>query len=112
MQRHRFALRFFIIAALLFSPLVVVSGMPDASGDYLSFIEAHYDDLGLDTVFSVVVSPDGKNVYTASTGDDALAVFHRNTTTGKLVWVEMHVDGVDGVEGLEYLTVVGCNSVG
>jgi DNA-binding beta-propeller fold protein YncE len=33
---------------------------------------------------SVAVSPDGRNVYVASTGSDALAVFARNSRTGAL----------------------------
>ena len=38
---------------------------------------------GLDSVFDVAVSPDGKNVYVAS-GGGAVARFNRNTTTGAI----------------------------
>ena len=39
---------------------------------------------GLNSAFSVAVSPDGKSVYAASAGDDAVVRFNRNTTTGAL----------------------------
>ena len=39
---------------------------------------------GLYAADSVAVSPDGKSVYVASTGDSAIAMFKRNTTTGAL----------------------------
>lgn len=37
---------------------------------------------GLGGVFDIVVSPDGKNVYTVATESDAVTVFTRNLTTG------------------------------
>ena len=39
---------------------------------------------GLDGIHSVVVSPDGKSVYAVGDGDDAIARFDRDTTTGGL----------------------------
>ena len=38
----------------------------------------------LDGAYSVTVSPDGKSAYVASVFSDAVAVFDRDTTTGKL----------------------------
>jgi uncharacterized repeat protein (TIGR01451 family) len=71
----------------------------------LTFMEVQKDGVGgVDGLFaaaSVAVSPDGKHVYTASIGDDAVAVFSRNSTTGALTFVEAHQDGVAGVDGLD-----------
>jgi 6-phosphogluconolactonase (cycloisomerase 2 family) len=55
---------------------------------------------GLNSAVSVVVSPDGNNVYVAGNDDDAVAVFDRNSTTGELTFVEFHEDGVGGVDYL------------
>jgi 6-phosphogluconolactonase (cycloisomerase 2 family) len=56
---------------------------------------------GLDGVFSVTVSSDGKHVYTASYIGDAVAVFERNASSGALTFVEVHKDGENGVDGLD-----------
>jgi DNA-binding beta-propeller fold protein YncE len=42
------------------------------------------DGRALDGANAVAVSPDGKNVYVASTASDAVARFNRNATTGTL----------------------------
>jgi WD40 repeat protein len=42
------------------------------------------DGRALAGVGDVVVSPDGKNVYVSSTTDNAIAIFDRNTSTGRL----------------------------
>ena len=55
---------------------------------------------GLAQVYSVVVSPDNKHVYTAANTDDAVAVFSRSSSTGALSLVEVEKDGVGGVDGL------------
>jgi len=76
----------------------------DPATGALTWVEAHFDDLaevdGLDRVFDVMVSPDGKNVYAGSIDDDAVAVFSRDPATGLLSHVETHTDGVAGVTGL------------
>jgi uncharacterized repeat protein (TIGR01451 family) len=57
---------------------------------------------GLTQVNNVIVSPDGKHVYTVSGGtDNALTVFNRQTDTGELTLATLYRDGVDGIEGLE-----------
>lgn len=74
------------------------------SKSFLSFVEFQKSSIdgvkGLDGVWSVTLSPDGKNVYTAGYRDDSVAVFSRDATTGKLTLVEVQKDGVGGVDGL------------
>ena len=45
---------------------------------------------GVNGVVDAAVSPDGEDVYTASQGDDAVAHFSRNTTTGALTFVNCY----------------------
>ena len=64
----------------------------DAQTGRLSLVEVHREGVGgvdgLEGAASVAVSPDGTYVYIASTFDDALAVFRRNPSTGRLTFVE------------------------
>jgi len=55
---------------------------------------------GLAGVTAVALSPDGRSLYAAGGGEDAVAVFERNLSTGVLSWVEVEREGVDGVVGL------------
>jgi Lactonase, 7-bladed beta-propeller len=70
----------------------------------LSFIAFLQDGAGgvdgLDQAFGVATSPDGANVYATGIGDDAIATFARDPTTGVLTFLEQEKDGVDGVDGL------------
>jgi len=83
---------------------VAVFGRNTASGS-LSFIEMLQDGVngvdGLSVVVAVAISPDGQHLYTASRGDDAVAVFGREAVSGTLTHVEMKKDGVGGVDGLD-----------
>ena len=57
---------------------------------------------GLDGARSVTVSPDGKNVYVASFGDNAVAIFSRDASdNGKLSFIQVLKDGQNGVGGLD-----------
>jgi 6-phosphogluconolactonase (cycloisomerase 2 family) len=56
---------------------------------------------GLNTTSSVTLSPDGAHLYATSAGESAIAVFSRDTSTGRLTFVEAEFEGVAGVQGLE-----------
>ncbi|OQX29883.1 MAG: hypothetical protein B0D92_01245 [Spirochaeta sp. LUC14_002_19_P3] len=73
------------------------------------------DGLG-DAVF-VTVSQDGKNVYVAGYGENALAVFNRDTSTGELTYSAVIKDndaltGGGNVDGLEGATAVAVSQDG
>jgi len=90
--------------------LVVFSRSPTGR---LSFLEAQVEGTNgveaLHRVRAVTVSPDGTSVYTASSRDDAIAVFRRDPSTGALTFVERKRDAVDdvanGLDGASAVTV-------
>ncbi|HLF24879.1 MAG TPA: beta-propeller fold lactonase family protein [Anaerolineae bacterium] len=81
-----------------------------AADGRLTFVEAKKDGVegitGLAGVFMAIVSPDGRHVYVTGSGDDALALFNRDATTGRLAFVEVQIDGVGGVDGLDGASAV------
>src|SRR5437763_6857487 len=97
--------RFFLVIAAtwLGAGLLQAAAGPTASS-YLRFLEVERNGsgsiTGLDGASGVAVSPDGRTVYATGEHDDALAVFHRDSATGALTFVEMKQDAVDGVDGL------------
>ena len=86
------------------------AGPLEAQPGTLTFVEYVKDDSngvdGINAGEGLVISPDGENLYATGNYDDALAVFNRNTITGNLTFVEVHVNGVSGVTGLD-----ACNDV-
>ena len=70
----------------------------------LNFLAEYLDNENginaLDNVASVVVSPDGNSVYTASAGDSAVAAFARDPITGLLTFVDAEFQGVGDVDAL------------
>jgi 6-phosphogluconolactonase (cycloisomerase 2 family) len=56
---------------------------------------------GISSPDDVAVSSNGKSVYVAGGGSDALATFKRNPRTGKLRFINAKFDGQGGVDGLE-----------
>ncbi|MCQ3977303.1 MAG: hypothetical protein DPW09_28060 [Anaerolineae bacterium] len=88
----------------------------NATTGALTFVEMQRDGVngvdGLNGARSVTVSPDGSHLYAASSGDDAVAVFSRNATTGALTFVEAQKDGLNGVDGLNGAFSVAVSSDG
>ncbi|MFM9960443.1 MAG: beta-propeller fold lactonase family protein, partial [Planctomycetaceae bacterium] len=82
----------------------------------LTFVEFEDDGVGgvdgLDGATGVTISPDGSHVYVASSTDDSLAVFSRNSGTGALTFVEFKDDGVGGVTTLDGANAVAISPTG
>lgn len=66
-----------------------------------SYVDGNGSIDGLHNCASVAISPDGASLYTAAQGDDAIAMFDRDLTSGALTWVEAHFDNMAGVDGLD-----------
>lgn len=56
---------------------------------------------GLDTAWSISLSPDGRHLYCAAYDDDSIAVFRRDAGTGRLTFAGLVRDGAGGVDGLD-----------
>ena len=89
-----------IVIALL---LALGAAVP-ARASFLGFLETKTDEVGgVDGLFKAqdaVVSPDGRNLYAVSEGDDAIVTFTRDPAIGTLAFQEILRDGVGGVDGL------------
>ncbi|HUT13356.1 MAG TPA: beta-propeller fold lactonase family protein, partial [Thermoguttaceae bacterium] len=76
----------------------------DAQSGELTFVQVlrnGQDDVyGLTQAAAVTLSPGGNHVYVAAYGDNAVAVFRRDTITGELSFVQTLRDGEGGVDGL------------
>lgn len=70
----------------------------------LTFVDAIYDtDGGVDGLGgprSIVVSPDGKNLYVAAHDDNKVSVYSRNSETGAASFLAVYEEGDQGVEEL------------
>lgn len=77
----------------------------DATNDTLTFLESLQDGVGgvfgLLQASAVVVSPDGRHVYTTASADDALVVFRRDATPDTLGFAHVEMQNVGGVFGLD-----------
>lgn len=86
---------------------IAVFAVDGASGE-LDFIELQQDGIdtvnGLGGVQGLAMSPDGRHLYAAGYNDDAVAVFSRNSATGKLGFVEALFQGAGGTDGLNGAT--------
>jgi 6-phosphogluconolactonase (cycloisomerase 2 family) len=67
---------------------------------------------GLNGVFRVTVSPDGAYVYTASYDDNAVTVFRRDQSTGKLTFVTTYKNGVGTIDGIGNASAVTVSADG
>src|SRR5262245_30639679 len=76
----------------------------DATSGLLTLLQTEDDARdgvnGIKGAEEVVVSPDGAHVYVAGRSDNAVAVFGRDVSTGRVTFLEMKRDGVDGVDGI------------
>ncbi len=70
----------------------------------LRLIEAHRNGIagvgGIDGASDVLLSADERFVYVAGSQGDAIALFSRDTQSGKLTYVTRYQDGVLGIDGL------------
>jgi 6-phosphogluconolactonase (cycloisomerase 2 family) len=82
----------------------------DLTTGALAYVEVQKDGVdgveGLAGAQSVVISPDGRNLYATGASSDAVVVFDRNLTTGALTFVEFHSEARSGVDGLSWLASV------
>mgnify|MGYP001395715811 FL=1 len=71
----------------------------------LTFVETHKDGSalidGLAGAASVIVSPNGNQVYVAGTIYNTVTMFSRNSATVELTIAQIWRDGVGGVDGLD-----------
>jgi len=89
-----------IVIALL---LALGAAVP-ARASFLDFLEAKIDGVdgvdGLLQAQDAVISPDGRNLYAVSEGDDAIVTFRRDPAIGTLAFEGLLRDGVEGIDGL------------
>jgi 6-phosphogluconolactonase (cycloisomerase 2 family) len=82
----------------------VVAFRRDVQTGQLTFLEAARDGVGgvegLAFATKVAVSSDGRSVYAAGSGADAVTTFARDPATGRLSYVETQRNGDEGVDGL------------
>lgn len=91
--------------AIGFGVLVIAAAVP-AAANVLNPQQIFTDGVdgitGLQGVRQVVVSPDGKNVYTAGEGQSAITVWSR-AHDGSLKEIQVLEDNVDGVTGINFV---------
>ncbi len=79
------------VASILDNSVVLFSR--DTATGALTFVEQYKDGVGgvdgLLAAHFIALSPDQKSVYVAGRGDDAVATFSRNETTGQLTFVQV-----------------------
>ncbi|MFC1553148.1 beta-propeller fold lactonase family protein [candidate division KSB1 bacterium] len=72
----------------------------------LTYIESYQNlvdgFLGINDIWDLTLSQDGKNIYATglSTNENAVAAFTRDDKTGKLTYLETLFNGQDGISGL------------
>lgn len=94
----------------------IVSFSRDPADGTLVFIEEYKNGIanvnGLNGAHSAVLSSDGNSLYVCGYNDNSVTAFSRNSTTGKLTFVEMYKDGVNGIDGLTGARAVALNPDG
>ena len=88
------------------TPKLVVFAIDSDTGDlsqkvvYSEGAAASVD--GLAKALDVLISPDNAYLYVSGAGDNAIAVFYRDSSTGALTFVSAVKDGQGGITGLKY----------
>ncbi|MCH2316695.1 MAG: lactonase family protein [SAR202 cluster bacterium] len=100
-----------VYATSQFDDSVVVFDRHSSTGE-VTFVELHRDGIGgvndLSEARSVIVSPDGNHVYDAGRRDSAVALFVRDSSTGKFTFAEVKShfsEGIDELYGATSVTV-------
>lgn len=87
-----------------------------AGAQVLEFVEEQRDGVGgVDGLAGprfVALSPDGRHVYVAAEGDNAVSIFERHPATGALTFVDAVFDNVGGVDGLAGATALAVSPDG
>ena len=83
----------------------------------LTFLEVHHNGVngvnGIDDVRGLVLSADGKHIYTAGNNlANAIAVFSRNEVTGLLTYVASYEDDAGSIDGMAELRDVAVSPDG
>jgi cysteine-rich repeat protein len=90
--------------------IVAFSRAPETGA--LAFLEAERDNvagvIGLSNAAALAMSPDGANLYAASSRADTIVVFSRDASTGEIAFFEAdqnHDAGIQGLSGVQAVTV-------
>ncbi len=93
----------FVYSISMFSDSLAIFDRDKSSGA-LAFVDAIYDaDGGVDGLEgprSIVMSPDGMNLYVAAFDDNKVSVFSRDSVTGEASFLGVYKEGDQGVEEL------------
>ena len=93
-----------LYAASCVDKALAVFSLTPPAGE-LTFVETHKDGSGLIDglagAASVIVSPNGNQVYVAGTIYNTVTMFSRNSATVELTIAQIWRDGVGGVDGLD-----------
>jgi 6-phosphogluconolactonase (cycloisomerase 2 family) len=86
--------------------MTLLAGASPAAADVVNpqqiFMDGVAGVTGLQAVRQVVVSPDGRNVYTAGEGQSAITVWSR-AHDGSLKEIQVLEDNVDGITGINFV---------
>lgn len=95
---------------------VIVGYERDPATGELTEVDSVQDGVGgvdgIRVPWGIVASPGGEHLYVAGEGDDAVAAFARDATTGELTFIEAEFDGVAGVTGLQSVQDIALSSDG
>lgn len=102
MKRHTLSTAILSLALTLCPPMLFCGKFitASASTNPLTFVEM-VSSIGLDSARGVTLSSDGKHLYVTGSADDAVAVFYRSPTSGRLDFVEVKRDGEGGINELD-----------